>query len=251
MQKYAGKSILLVYAHPDDEAYGSAGTSAKYRSLGAKVHLITATRGEAGPRGNPPLSESKEELAKVREEELRRSCEVIGIEKPIILGYPDGGVAAVPREEAVPHLARIIRELRPTVVVTFDEDGITGHPDHIAIGRFATEAFFSSGEKNAYPEGLGGLKPYLPERLYYRVLPREAVERAGRKDLRHREEISTIVDVAEFVDRKLQALRRHRSQVNPTELENPGMRALLSREHYFRFYPRWEPGMGLESELLP
>ncbi len=249
--KYRGKSILLIYAHPDDEAFGNAGTSAKYTSLGAKVYLVTATRGEAGPRGNPPLCQSKGELARMREEELRRSCEVIGIEKPVMLGYPDGGVASVPRERAVPCLARLMRQLRPTVVVTFDEEGITGHSDHIAVGRFATEAFFCAGEEDAYPEELRGLEPHLPQRLYYRVLSKELVEGTGRKDLRYREEVSTTVDVGDFVDRKLRAIGCHRSQVNPADLENPTMRAHFSLEHYFRVYPRWEPGMGKESELLP
>ncbi len=251
MQKYQGKSILLIFAHPDDEAFAYAGTAARYSTLGAKVHLITATRGEAGPRGDPPVCESKEELAMIREEELRCSCEVLGIEKLEILGYPDGGVASVPEGAVVPRLARLMRELRPTTVITFDEEGITGHPDHIAIGRFATEAFFSAGDEEAYPEGLGGLKPYLPERLYYRVLPMEVVEGIGGKDHRYREEISTIIDVGEVMERKMRAIACHRSQVYPHNLENPYVRHLLSEEHYLRVYPPWEPCMEKESELFP
>ncbi len=250
MLKYDGKPMLLIFAHPDDEAFAYAGTAARYSSLGAKVYLVTATRGEAGPRGVPPVCESTEELARIRERELRCSCEVLGIEKLEILGYPDGGVASVPEELVVPRLVRLIRELGPLVVVTFDETGITGHPDHIAIGRFATEAFFSAGNVEAYADEVRGLEPHPPERLYHRVLPKEVAERIGGNHL-YREEVSTAVDVSGVMDRKLRAIACHRSQVYPHALEDPAVSALLSKEHYLRVYPPWQPGMEQERELFP
>ncbi|MBV9410324.1 MAG: PIG-L family deacetylase [Acidimicrobiia bacterium] len=106
---------------------------------GNRVVCVTATRGEAGSLDHvrwPP-----EALASVREAELNASFEVLGIREHSWLDYPDGGCADVPADEAAGRLAEIISDVQPDTVLTFGPDGMTHHPDHIAVGQWASDAF--------------------------------------------------------------------------------------------------------------
>ena len=131
-------TILGVWAHPDDECYLSAGLMALARADGARVVCVTATRGERGtddPEAWPP-----ERLAPVREQELQRSMRILGVDEHRWLDHHDGEVADVPEAVGVGELDTIIAEVRPDTVVTFGPDGMTGHSDHITVGRWATDA---------------------------------------------------------------------------------------------------------------
>ena len=131
-------TILGVWAHPDDECYLSAGLMALARETGARVVCITATRGERGtddPDNWPP-----DRLAPVREQELNRSMSILGVKEHRWLDHCDGEVATVSDDVGVVQLAEIIAEVRPDTVVTFGPDGMTGHGDHITVGRWATIA---------------------------------------------------------------------------------------------------------------
>jgi len=131
-------TILGVWAHPDDECYLSAGLMALARDNGARVVCVTATRGERGtddPENWPP-----DRLAPVRERELERSMSILGVQEHRWLHHCDGEVAEVGDEVGVAQLAGIISELRPDTVVTFGPNGMTGHTDHITVGRWATMA---------------------------------------------------------------------------------------------------------------
>ncbi len=114
---------MAVFAHPDDEAFGTGGTLTKYAAEGCDVYLITATRGEAGEIVEPGLATSAN-LPFVREQELRCACQIYGIHPPRFLDYQDGQLAIVNQGQAVGRLVRIIRELKPQVLVTFGPDGI-------------------------------------------------------------------------------------------------------------------------------
>ena len=160
--------LLAVFAHPDDEAFGAGGTLAKYASAGAHVTLLTMTRGEAGMSGDLPLS-GPAEVGAQRAQELGCSCQVLGIQRLCLLGYPDGELAAQRPDELVAHIVRTMREMRPHVVVTFGPDGVTGHPDHIAISRLTTEAFHRSGDASQHPRN--DMRAYRPERLFYVATP--------------------------------------------------------------------------------
>jgi N-acetylglucosamine malate deacetylase 2 len=110
--------LLAVWAHPDDETFRCGGTLALLARRGVGVYLLTATRGEGGSRGDPPLC-TPEELPARREEELRCACAALGLEAPRLLGYRDGALANVDEEEAVGRVLAAIGELRPQVLLTW------------------------------------------------------------------------------------------------------------------------------------
>ena len=175
----ATKRLLGVFAHPDDEGTMS-GAILKYSTLGVETGLVCATRGEVGEIADPALA-TRENLGQVREEEMRAAAEVLGVHNLWFLDYHDSGMAGTP-ENADPHafvqvsaaevvgkLVAIIRQFRPQVMVTFDESGAYGHPDHIAIYRHTTSAFHAAADAVQYPE-LG--TAHSVAKLYYTAFPR-------------------------------------------------------------------------------
>ena len=158
------RRLLAVVAHPDDESLGMGGTLARYASEGAEVHLVTATRGEAGRYYGDRPRPSDAEVGRVRERELRSAADTLGVEAVEVLGYPDGGLDAVAPAEAVPRIVAAIRRVRPQVVVTFDPWGAYGHPDHIAISQLTAAAVAAAGDPEYAP---GPSSPYRPAKLYY------------------------------------------------------------------------------------
>ena len=136
-------SILGVWAHPDDEAYLCAGLMAAARDAGHRVVSVTATLGEHGtgdPERWPPAR-----LAPLRAAELVAALDVLGVDDARWLGYGDGGCATVPAAAAVERLVEVIREVQPDAILTFGPDGITGHPDHRAVGGWAAAAWREAG----------------------------------------------------------------------------------------------------------
>ena len=132
-------NILGVWAHPDDEAYLTAGVMHAAVAAGRRVVCVTATKGEAGfPDDDPRSAEAR---AAIREEELAASLSVLGVTEHRWLGYRDGHCHEVDVEEAVGVLAQIIDEVRPEAILTFGPDGGTGHVDHIAVSRWTTLAW--------------------------------------------------------------------------------------------------------------
>jgi LmbE family N-acetylglucosaminyl deacetylase len=138
-------TILGVWAHPDDECYLSAGLMAVAREMGSRVVCVTATRGERGtddPEHWPP-----DRLAPVRERELGRSMSILGVQEHRWLDHRDGEVAEVPDEVGVAQLEEIVAEVRPDTLITFGPDGMTGHGDHVTVGRWATMAAQRAGAR--------------------------------------------------------------------------------------------------------
>ncbi|MGQ9630040.1 MAG: PIG-L deacetylase family protein [bacterium] len=236
--------LLAVFAHPDDESYGIGGTLAKCADEGIEVHLLCATRGEAGSTGDPPLCR-QEELGCVREAELRKACEILGVRGLTLLDYIDGRVKYTDRREAVGKIIRAMRKIKPQVIVTFGPDGIYGHPDHIAIGSYATEAFHASGKRASFTKHFEeGLAPHQPLKLYYTAVPRSFVEWAkgvlpnadrfiGMDD----DDITLKVDLGKYIEAKLSAIRCHRTQLNllnRLEKIKSGIRERFGREHFVR-----------------
>lgn len=130
--------VLGVWAHPDDEAYLSAGVMALVAEAGGHITCVTATRGE---RGTPdPQNCTPERLATLRERELAESLAILGVADHRWLEHADGECHTVPEAEGAAQVASIIAEVRPDTVITFGPDGMTGHADHIAVGRWATAA---------------------------------------------------------------------------------------------------------------
>jgi LmbE family N-acetylglucosaminyl deacetylase len=202
----SGRTLLGVWAHPDDEAYLSAGLMLQHTDRGDRVVVLTATLGEHGtsdPRRWPPAR-----LAALRHRELRASLAELGVRELRLLGYEDGTCDA---HDGTAVIARHIEEIRPDLIVTFGPDGMTGHSDHRAVSRWTTDAWTASG---------------TPSELWYATVTTEFHERWGRVnqliglwsdqpeppsaapyELCHR-----IVLSNSELDKKQRALRAHHSQ---------------------------------------
>jgi LmbE family N-acetylglucosaminyl deacetylase len=179
---YAGKTILVSLAHPDDESFGMGGTIAHYTQRGADVYLICATRGESGDVADEYM-EGYASKAEVREAELACAAQHLGFKDVFYLNYRDSGMEgtpdnenpecfwAAPLDEAAERIVRYIRELKPDVVVTFDPSGGYLHPDHIQSHR-ATKKAFLAANTDQFPSAGA---PFQPAALYYGVFPMTAL----------------------------------------------------------------------------
>jgi len=224
-------TLLLVHAHPDDESISTGGVMMKAKARGHRVVLVTATRGEAGEIHNMDEAASRPRLGEIRTEELRAADEILGVDRQEFLGYRDSGMVDTPDnkdrrsfhqaklEDAANRLAVFLREERPDVVVTYADDGVYGHPDHIKA-HHVTSAALDLMEH----EGV------RVKKLYYTAVPRsmmeayaeqfpDQAEEQARRNMRIAgtpdELITTRVDVHDYVDRKLEAFRAHLSQNEP------------------------------------
>lgn len=131
-------STVAIWAHPDDETYLSGGIAAALRDLGQRVVCVTATRGEAG--GPDPSPAGKKELGLLRTRELEDAMAVLGVVEHHWLDYEDGSCADADPTLAAARLAGILTEVGPDTVLTFGPDGVTGHPDHRAVGGWVDQA---------------------------------------------------------------------------------------------------------------
>jgi LmbE family N-acetylglucosaminyl deacetylase len=177
-----GKRILSVLAHPDDESFGMGGTLAKYASEGAQVHLICATRGEAG-EVDPECLAGYDSIADLRVAELTCAVEELGIDSLELLPYRDSGMSGssdnehpqalinAPLAEVAGMIASYIREFKPQVVLTFDPVGGYRHPDHIFVNQATTQAVQLAGDPTYETDST----PYQPARLYYHTIPRHFI----------------------------------------------------------------------------
>ena len=167
------RTLAAIVAHPDDDAYGIAALVALHKDdPDFRFFLVHATDGEGGAiaEGSDATPET---LGAVRREEDRRAWITLGRTpyRHEWFGYPDGGLADVPRAELVDKIAAILDEERPDVVATFGPDGITGHPDHITIGQATTEAFLRLA---------GGPGPGL-KRLAYGAIRQSVIDKWNRR----------------------------------------------------------------------
>lgn len=164
MSAHRGRRLALVFAHPDDETFATGATIARYARAGVHIALFCATDGGAGKSSDVPVA-SPQELAAIRRNELHAAARHLGIRDVIACGHPDGGLAGVDDEALIGDVVRFLRRVQPEVVVTFGPEGApTGHPDHRAISRAATAAFFLAALPTEH-EGTG--QPHRAARLYY------------------------------------------------------------------------------------
>jgi mycothiol conjugate amidase Mca len=234
--------LLAVHAHPDDETISTGGLLIKSASEGIYTALVCCTGGEEGEIRDPdlPQEEHQHRLAEIRMDELRRAAEVLRVADLRFLGFRDSGMAGTPAndtpenfhnadpEEVANRLVRVLREVRPQVIVTYDERGGYGHPDHIATHRATVAAFDAAADPARFPEQ--GLEPWQALKLYYAVWSRtdmrtfnkmlvdsgvaepfdeEFLETYAVPD----EMVTTKLDVSAYVKQKMDALRLHRTQV--------------------------------------
>ncbi len=135
MNEINPKRMLVILAHPDDESFATGGTLAKYAHQDVQVILLCATRGEAGIPGVSP-----EEAGVVRERELRKAAQHLGI-KVYTLGFLDGKLADTKPEKLLEAITSWINFIEPQVIITFGPEGVSGHPDHVTISHIVTQAY--------------------------------------------------------------------------------------------------------------
>jgi N-acetyl-1-D-myo-inositol-2-amino-2-deoxy-alpha-D-glucopyranoside deacetylase len=260
-------TLFLVHAHPDDEAISTGGVMMKAKAHGHRVVLTTATRGEVGEIYNMDVEASRPRLGEIRIEELKRAGEILGVDRIEFLGYRDSGMVDTadnkdPRsfhqahlDEAAGKLAVLLREERPDVVLTYAEDGVYGHPDHIKAHHVTNAAL-----------DLLKREGWAPRKLYYTAIPRSMMEafvsqmpeEAARQNQNMRvvgtpdELVTTRVDVHDYVERKRGAFAAHVSQNDPnswfTTMASQIYELAFGTE-YFQL-ARGEPGSSLPEDDL-
>jgi LmbE family N-acetylglucosaminyl deacetylase len=178
---------MAVLAHPDDESFGMGGTLALYVQKGVEVHLVCATRGEAG-LVEPEHLRGYASIGALREAELRCAAAHLGLAGVHFLDYRDSGMpgspdnqhpqalAQAPLEGVARQVAHLIRQVRPQVILTFDPIGGYRHPDHIAVHRATVEAFRLAADADFQD----GLPPYQPQKLYFHTISRGYLRMAVR-----------------------------------------------------------------------
>ena len=204
--------ILLIFAHPDDESFIAAGLARRYADQGATMSLVTATRGDAGRVGEPPLCR-REDLPALREQELRAAAGILGISEVDLLDYRDKHLAEAPEVDIRSALAERIRRCRPHVVVTFDPHGMNGHGDHVAIARFTSDAVAAAADPRWTA---AAAPPHRVQRLLWNspILPWEVTRPA---DLEREPGVDFVIDVTAQRAAKAAALRAHRTQNVPID----------------------------------
>jgi mycothiol S-conjugate amidase len=246
---------MAVHAHPDDESSKGAATMARYAREGVEVLVCTLTGGERGDILNPAMDrpEVRADLPAIRRAEMAKAREILGVEQRF-LGFVDSGLpegdpkpplpegcfALVPLAEAAAPLVAAVREFRPHVLLTYDESGGYPHPDHIKTHEVSVVAFEAADDPDRYP-GLGG-EPWQPLKMYYHLafhhdkfaaLHEEMLRRGAdspyvkifeerEERLRKRAEagwknyeVTTRVQVGDYLEIRDQALLAHATQIDP------------------------------------
>jgi LmbE family N-acetylglucosaminyl deacetylase len=265
----ARPTLLGVFAHPDDEEFGTAGALLACAERGVNVVLVSATSGEAGEISDPALA-TPETLGAVREDELRTACAILGFAEPIFLRYPDCGLSDVAPDRLRDEVVVLVRRYRPRVVVTFDANGGYGHTDHIAVYHATRAALAVTGDPTFRPE----LGPnHVPDKLYSTAYPRSEiahvnadfdrfglpritfgdVQTIGEEEFGTADErVTTAVPVDHLFERRWASLRAHRTQYganNPFLLVPEDVaRSWLTVDHFVRLHPRPKPGSPLPDE---
>ncbi|TLH72916.1 mycothiol conjugate amidase Mca [Mycolicibacterium phocaicum] len=240
--------LMAVHAHPDDESSKGAATMAKYAANGVRVMVVTLTGGERGDILNPAmdLPEVHGRIHEVRRDEMARAAEILGVEHHW-LGFvdsglpegdplpplPDGCFAVVPIEEPVRRLVRVIREFRPHVITTYDENGGYPHPDHIRTHQVSMAAYEAAADHVQFPEEG---EPWSISKLYYghgflrrrmQLLQDEFAKHGEvgpfEKWLQHWDpehdpfanRVTTRIECADFFEQRDRALLAHATQIDP------------------------------------
>ena len=236
------KSLLLVHAHPDDETINNGATMAKYVAEGARITLVTCTRGEEGEVLVPELahlaSSHDDQLGPHREKELAEAMKIIGVSDHRFLGAPhriwrdSGMMGTEPNsrpdvfwsaniDDAAQELVKIILETRPDVLITYDTNGGYGHPDHIQAHRVAMRAaelarsagwsipkiYWNTIPRSVIEEGIAEMKKIGSDFM--------GVEKAEDFPFAQPDElVTTVVDGGSFVEKKMAAMKAHSTQIS-------------------------------------
>ena len=241
-------TFMALRAHPDDECFTVGGSIARYSQEGVRTVLVTCTGGENGEIVDEELNteENRARLAEIRKLELEESCRILGVSDLEMLGYRDSGMAETlenedPRSfnkadlgEATARVVALIRKYRPQVLITDNEEGSYGHPDHIMCNRVGVAAYDVAGDPDYRPD-LG--PPHQITKLYYTAFARFQIAGAWRKmrelglEMPWRrddedgdveptwglpdDEIGAMIDIRAQLPQKRASLLAHRTQIKP------------------------------------
>jgi LmbE family N-acetylglucosaminyl deacetylase len=222
--------VLAIFAHPDDDVFGFAGTAMKLMEAGHDVALATVTRGDRGRWWRRKLGTwSRASLAAERAREWRASCRVIGYGRSWLLRWPDGGVAEADDDAITRQLVRIIRDFRPATVVTFGPEGAgSEHPDHAGTSRLAARAFRWAADAAAPPRRA---RPHAARRLYFTTAPEDARGLRGRRPAGYLSP-THVMDVRSYLERKAEAFECHRTQFKDRPFFYEFLRLRGGREYF-------------------
>ncbi|WP_027501046.1 mycothiol conjugate amidase Mca [Rhodococcus sp. UNC363MFTsu5.1] len=244
----SGLRLMAVHAHPDDESSKGAATTARYSAEGNEVLVVTLTGGERGDILNPAMDVPgvRDRISEVRKEEMAEAARILGVQQ-VWLGFVDSGLpegdplpplpegcfALVPLDESTEALVKVIREFRPHVITTYDENGGYPHPDHIRCHEVSMAAYEAAGDPERFP---GAGEPWEPLKLYYShgfirkrlLLFQEEYDRRGEEfpmaewlkkwrteqgDLMAR--VTTQIVCGDYFPQRDDALRAHATQIDP------------------------------------
>jgi LmbE family N-acetylglucosaminyl deacetylase len=296
--------LMVVHAHPDDELFGTGGTFPRYADEGIQTILVCATLGEEGENHDSDLDAAavKPRLGEIRAGELERSAAALRIGVVELLGYRDSGMAGAPENanpscfhqadltEATARLVRLVRRYRPQVLVSYNDFGGYGHPDHIKAHKITREAFDRAADPAfAAPDGV---PPWQPLKLYETAMIKQMIrswrDRAHEQHERRAaaraaeaakngteapaeepwnpsvfdemelhgldlDEVTTSYDISRYRTEILAAMRCHRTQFSPDSdifKEQPGDVPEWMRKEYFRLIRSLVPANGHESDLF-
>lgn len=276
-------TLMIVHAHPDDEAIGTGGLLARARAEGIRTVLVTCTLGEEGeivvPEWDTPENHAR--LAEIRIEELRAAVAHLGVDHLELLPYRDSGMMGRPSNEhpecfwqadlgeATGRLVQLVRTYRPQVLMSYNEEGGYGHPDHLNAHKITVAAFDAAGDAAQYPEAGA---PWAPSKLYYISQRRglwlkawAAMRERGLKTPLDDEgfdsarfvddpRINAVVGVRDYLGPKLAALREHRTQLKtdwmvlgvPEDLRE----AMFDNEYFIRVASRVPVSDETESDVF-
>jgi mycothiol S-conjugate amidase len=242
-----GLRLMNVHAHPDDESSKGAASTAKYVAEGVDVHVVTCTGGERGSILNPSMDRPDvlANMAQIRRQEMDRAREILGVTQDwlgfVDSGWPEGDpkpplppgcFGLVSPEDGAAPLVRLIRQFKPHVITTYDENGGYPHPDHIMCHLITVKAWEAAGDPTAYPDAG---EPWQPLKLYYqhtfhrdRILAiHEAMLARGLEspyaerlaewepNPEHERRVTTRVPCAEYFPVRDRALIAHATQIDP------------------------------------
>jgi len=248
-------TVLSIFAHPDDEAFGSGGTLAELVRKGHKMTTVCATNGDVGEISDPSLA-TPENLWQVRQEELRAAMKVTGIPDVRFLGYRDSGMDGTPDNDnqaslfqvdpakVEAEIAALLDELKPDIVFTHDPTGGYGHPDHVTVSQRTTAAI----------NAVTGRQPHVyhvcfPKRNFIKLwqdmtdagitppFAKEDLDNIGSPD----DYLTTVRDVSAYVDIKKESLSCHRTQLDPNgpfgAMAPDTLTAWMSTEYFYLVQP--------------
>lgn len=276
-------TLMIVHAHPDDECIGTGGVLARYADEGARTVLVTCTLGEEGEIVVPEMDtpENHARLAEIRYEELKAAADILRISDLEILPYRDSGMMGRPSnahpecfwqadlDEATGRLVRLVRQYRPHVLISYNEEGGYGHPDHINAHKITVAAFDAAGDSARYPDAGA---PWAPLKLYY-ISYRRALWLKAWGIMRERglptpmddpnfdvsryvddPRTTTTVEIGRYLPQKLSALVAHRTQIKPDwfwlAIPDDIRNELFNCEHFIRVASRVQTPAGEETDLF-